>query len=241
MNNKVYVEWASHGDNGPYHGWVAAWDVANLTTSGFDARRACFNTSPNGGLAGIWQGGGRLAFEADGSAFYFETGNGSGGAADPRRQRLPDQRQLQRSAGQGRRRSDHDRHQPEPQRLGPQGRRLLHPLQRQRPSTAPTRTSAPARPLLLPDSAGIPGPPAPDGRRRQGRQDLPGRPRQHGQVQPDQRQRPQRRPRRQRPQHPAGPARRLARAPPPITTARSTGSAATAAPPKPTRSTATAR
>src|SRR5262245_44742696 len=79
VNNQVYVEWASHSDNGPYHGWIAAWDVSNLTTSGF-ALSGVLNVSPNNGLSGIWQGGGRLAFEADGSAFYFETGNGSGGA-----------------------------------------------------------------------------------------------------------------------------------------------------------------
>src|SRR5207253_8084896 len=72
-------EWASHGDNGPYHGWVAVWDVSNVKSSGF-VLKGVLNTSPNNGLAGIWQGSGRLAFEADGSAFYFETGNGSGGA-----------------------------------------------------------------------------------------------------------------------------------------------------------------
>jgi hypothetical protein len=79
VNNQVYVEWASHGDNGPYHGWVVVWDVSNITTSGF-TMTGVLNTSPNDGLSGIWQGSGRLAFEADGSAFYFETGNGSGGA-----------------------------------------------------------------------------------------------------------------------------------------------------------------
>ena len=36
-----------------------------------------FNTSPNGGEAGIWMGAGKPAFEPDGSAFFFETGNGS--------------------------------------------------------------------------------------------------------------------------------------------------------------------
>jgi fibronectin type 3 domain-containing protein len=82
VNNQVYVEWASHGDNGPYHGWVVAWDVSHLGTSGF-VLNGVFNTTPNGGLGGIWQGGGRLAFEADGSAFYFETGNGPGGHGNP--------------------------------------------------------------------------------------------------------------------------------------------------------------
>ncbi len=79
VNNTLYVQWASHGDNGPYHGWVAKWDVSNLNTSGFSLT-GVLNTSPNNGLSGIWQGGGRLVFEPNGSAFYFETGNGSGGA-----------------------------------------------------------------------------------------------------------------------------------------------------------------
>ncbi len=78
VNKIVYVQWASHGDNGPYHGWVAAWDVSNLAGSGM-VLKGVLNTSPNNGLSGVWQGGGRLVFEADGSAFYFETGNGSGG------------------------------------------------------------------------------------------------------------------------------------------------------------------
>ena len=79
VNGSVYVEWASHGDNGPYHGWVAKWDVSALTTTGFKLT-GVLNTSPNNGLSGIWGGGGQLTFETDGSAFYFETGNGSGGA-----------------------------------------------------------------------------------------------------------------------------------------------------------------
>ena len=33
------------------------------------------NTTPNGGLGGIWQAGGEITF--DGTYFYFETGNGS--------------------------------------------------------------------------------------------------------------------------------------------------------------------
>ena len=82
VNNTLYIEWASHGDNGPYHGWVGAWNVSSLSTTGWQLT-GVFNTSPNGGLAGIWQGSGRLAFEANGSAFYFETGNGPGGHGNP--------------------------------------------------------------------------------------------------------------------------------------------------------------
>ena len=82
VGKTLYVPWASHGDNGPYHGWVTAWDVSALTTTGFRLS-GVLNTSPNGGLGGIWQGGGKLSFEADGSAFYFETGNGPSNAGAP--------------------------------------------------------------------------------------------------------------------------------------------------------------
>jgi fibronectin type 3 domain-containing protein len=88
VNNAVYVAWASHGDNGPYHGWVVKWDVSNITTTGFNLT-GVLCTSPNDGLSGIWEGGGRLVFESDGSAFYFETGNGSGGAPTLNAQGFP--------------------------------------------------------------------------------------------------------------------------------------------------------
>jgi Legume lectin domain/Bacterial lectin/Fibronectin type III domain len=79
VNGKVYVAWASHGDNGPYHGWVVTFDVSHLTTTGINLA-GVFNACPNNAESGIWQGGGKLVFEPDGSAFYFETGNGTGGA-----------------------------------------------------------------------------------------------------------------------------------------------------------------
>lgn len=80
VDGKVYVAWASHGDNGPYHGWVVAWDVSHIATTGFKLA-GVLNTSPNNGGAGIWESGDSLAFEPDGSAFYFVTGNGDD--ADP--------------------------------------------------------------------------------------------------------------------------------------------------------------
>ncbi|WP_168221723.1 fibronectin type III domain-containing protein [Aquisphaera giovannonii] len=78
VNGSLYASWASHGDNGPYHGFVTRWDVSNLANGMPLTGVLC--VSPNDGEAGLWEGGGRLSFEANGSAFYFETGNGTGGA-----------------------------------------------------------------------------------------------------------------------------------------------------------------
>ena len=69
VGGTIYVPWASHGDNGPYHGWVVGFDTATLAIKGV------FNTTPNGGLGGIWQAGGALS--SDGTNLYFETGNGT--------------------------------------------------------------------------------------------------------------------------------------------------------------------
>ncbi len=79
VGGRVYISWASHGDNGPYHGWIATLEVTALATTGFKLN-GVFCTSPNNAEAGIWEGGGALAFEPDNSAFYFMTGNGNGGA-----------------------------------------------------------------------------------------------------------------------------------------------------------------
>ncbi len=78
VNGTLYINWASHCDDFPYHGWVVSWNVANLTTSGFQMT-GVFCTSPNGGGAGVWGGGGGLAFDPDeANTFYLETGNGFG-------------------------------------------------------------------------------------------------------------------------------------------------------------------
>lgn len=78
VNGTLYVAWASHSDQGPYHGWIATWNVSNLTTSGM-VLSGVLCTSPNGAAAGIWISGGALTFDPDSpGTFYFETGNGSG-------------------------------------------------------------------------------------------------------------------------------------------------------------------
>ena len=69
QNGAVFIGWASHCDDGPYHGWVMAYNKTNL------AQRAAWNTTPNGGLGGVWQSGAGLA--SDGTYVFFATGNGT--------------------------------------------------------------------------------------------------------------------------------------------------------------------
>jgi hypothetical protein len=66
----VYTAWASHDDQPKDHGWVIAYNAANLAPVG------AFNTSPDGQLATVWQSGGGLAADAAGRPFLV-TGNGT--------------------------------------------------------------------------------------------------------------------------------------------------------------------
>ena len=73
----IYIPFASHGDNGPYHGWLLGYDAVSLK------QVSVLNTTPNalsdpsGPIAagGIWQGGAGVA--SDGTNLFCATGNGT--------------------------------------------------------------------------------------------------------------------------------------------------------------------
>lgn len=68
-NGSVYLTWASSCDEGPYYGWVMAYDAQTLS------QRSVFNTSPDKHFSGIWQGDAGPAADKDGNVFAV-TGNG---------------------------------------------------------------------------------------------------------------------------------------------------------------------
>ncbi len=69
-NGSVYVAFSSHGDLGPYHGWVLGYDSQTLRPT------ASYNITPNGQQGGIWMSGGGLASDTSGF-IYLSSGNGT--------------------------------------------------------------------------------------------------------------------------------------------------------------------
>ncbi|MCU1312423.1 MAG: hypothetical protein JWM54_180, partial [Acidobacteriaceae bacterium] len=69
--NAVYIAWASHGDFFTYHGWVIAYDAANIAS-----QVGRWVNTPNGKQGGIWMAGGGLSSDNAGNIFGA-AGNGT--------------------------------------------------------------------------------------------------------------------------------------------------------------------
>ncbi len=75
-SGSVFIAWASHGDNGQYHGWVISYDAANVSH-----QTGAWADTPNGSQGGIWMSGGGLSSDGTGNIFGA-AGNGSFDAND---------------------------------------------------------------------------------------------------------------------------------------------------------------
>jgi Legume lectin domain/Chitobiase/beta-hexosaminidase C-terminal domain len=76
INGFVYIGFSSHGDNGPWHGWLLGYDATTLKQKGI------WCTSPNGRGNGIWGAGSGVAADVNGNA-YVATGNGDDTVTTP--------------------------------------------------------------------------------------------------------------------------------------------------------------
>lgn len=78
-NGYVYIGYAAHGDNGPWHGWLFAYNATTLQQT------TALCLSPNGVGAGIWASGAGLPIDTTvaGGRMFIVTGNGTRSGAPP--------------------------------------------------------------------------------------------------------------------------------------------------------------
>ncbi len=76
LDGVVYIGFAAHGDQGPWHGWIFAYDETSLSQLGV------YCASPNGVGGGFWMSGAGLAADTDNAGLdpkgriFAATGNG---------------------------------------------------------------------------------------------------------------------------------------------------------------------
>jgi hypothetical protein len=66
MNGVLYTGWASHCDNGPYTGWIIAYNASTL------AQTSVLNVTPNGNEGAIWMAGAGLAADSSGNIYFLD-------------------------------------------------------------------------------------------------------------------------------------------------------------------------
>ena len=81
LNGIVYIGFGSHGDNGPWHGWILAYNASTLKQTG------AWCSTPNAAGSGIWMAGTGLAADVPSGKPYGRiftaTGNGTFDATAP--------------------------------------------------------------------------------------------------------------------------------------------------------------
>ncbi|HUE43826.1 MAG TPA: chitobiase/beta-hexosaminidase C-terminal domain-containing protein [Candidatus Sulfotelmatobacter sp.] len=84
LNGIVYIGFAAHGDNGPWHGWILAYNASTLKQT------SVWCSSANGIGAGIWMSGSGIAADtlnptgkSPGGRLFVATGNGTFDATTP--------------------------------------------------------------------------------------------------------------------------------------------------------------
>jgi hypothetical protein len=70
LDGVIYIAWGSHGDMGPFHGWIMGYSAHGLK------QVSVLNTTPNGKGGSIWMSGGALAADTNHNIFAV-TGNGT--------------------------------------------------------------------------------------------------------------------------------------------------------------------
>ena len=71
MNGTIYITWAAHEDEPPYHGWIIGYTFNGTSFT----RSAALNVTPNTSQGGIWMSGAAPAADAN-NMLYVTTGNG---------------------------------------------------------------------------------------------------------------------------------------------------------------------
>jgi len=69
LNGTIYIGYASHCDDQPYHGWLLAYDAGTF------AQTSILNTTAGGGLGGFWMAGTGVTADSDANIF-IASGNG---------------------------------------------------------------------------------------------------------------------------------------------------------------------
>ena len=70
VNETIYIAWASHGDNGDYHGWIMSYSAQDVSQ-----QLGVLITTLNGTEGGVWMAGGGLS--SDGSYIFAGVANGT--------------------------------------------------------------------------------------------------------------------------------------------------------------------